>query len=73
MGDQIMQAYEISAKCSICDIPLAGREQFVGHMIHGHDMALERAEVMWKSVLAAAAAAIDNPQHTLSRCTKNSP
>lgn len=48
-----MQAYEISTKCSRCDILLAGREQFVGHMIHGHDTALEQAEAIWKSMCTA--------------------
>jgi hypothetical protein len=44
-----MQAYA-SVKCRVCDVPLAGREQFVGHMVHGHDMSVEKAESSWKSV-----------------------
>lgn len=49
-----MQEREISTKCSRCDIPLAGREQFVGHMIHAHDMSFEQVDAIWKSMLAAA-------------------
>ncbi|AIC16650.1 hypothetical protein [Nitrososphaera viennensis] len=40
----------LSAKCLRCDILLDGREQFVGHMIHGHEMSIVQAEAMWKSV-----------------------
>lgn len=45
-----MQAYAEPIKCRICDVPLAGREQFVGHMVHGHDMAVKEAESSWESV-----------------------
>ncbi|MEO9364120.1 MAG: hypothetical protein ABI348_09485 [Nitrososphaera sp.] len=40
----------LSTKCHYCDILLDGREQFMGHMIHGHDMPFEQAEAIWKSV-----------------------
>jgi hypothetical protein len=43
----------LSAKCLHCDILLEGREQFMGHMIHGHDMPFGKAEAMWKSVCSA--------------------
>lgn len=48
-----MQAYTESVKCRICEVPLAGREQFVGHMIHGHDMPFEAADAMWKRACAS--------------------
>jgi hypothetical protein len=51
-----MQAYAKSVKCKMCDVPLAGREQFVGHMIHGHDMSVEQAAAMWESIQAAKSA-----------------
>jgi hypothetical protein len=35
--------------CKCCDILLGGREQFVGHMIHSHEMPLGEAEMAWKS------------------------
>ncbi|AIF85189.1 hypothetical protein NTE_03157 [Candidatus Nitrososphaera evergladensis SR1] len=40
----------LSTKCRYCDILLEGREQFLGHMIHGHEMSVGQAETMWKSV-----------------------
>ena len=48
-----MQTYDISIKCGKCGILLAGREQFIGHMIHGHDMPFEKADMVWKSMKAA--------------------
>lgn len=50
------QACEVSTKCARCDILLAGCEQFVGHMIHGHDMAFEQADALWKSCPRAKSA-----------------
>jgi hypothetical protein len=38
-----------AARCSRCDIPLEGREQFVGHMIHSHEEPVAHAEAAWKS------------------------
>lgn len=46
----MMQAYEISTKCVRCDILLAGRDQFMGHIMHGHDVSFEQADAMWKSI-----------------------
>jgi len=46
----MMQTYQISTRCSRCDILLDGREQFVGHMIHSHDMLFEQASAVWKSM-----------------------
>jgi hypothetical protein len=45
-----MQACVITTRC---DILLEGREQFVGHMKHGHDASFEQADVVWKSMPAA--------------------
>ena len=39
-----------SVKCRFCDILLAGREQFIGHMIHSHEMEHERLEAVWDSL-----------------------
>lgn len=30
-------------RCMFCDIVLAGRIQFIGHMIHNHDLLYEQA------------------------------
>ncbi len=49
----MMQAFDLSTRCGRCDVVLSGREQFVGHMIHGHDMAFEQADAIWKSMCAA--------------------
>ncbi|HEX6560690.1 MAG TPA: hypothetical protein VF016_01560 [Nitrososphaera sp.] len=40
----------LSTKCNYCDILLEGREQFMGHMIHGHEMSVGQAEAMWESM-----------------------
>jgi hypothetical protein len=32
---------------------LIGREQFLGHMIHSHDVALDAAIIKWKTLSAA--------------------
>ncbi|WP_337862787.1 hypothetical protein [Nitrososphaera sp.] len=42
-------AVQLAARCYRCDILLEGRGQFVGHMIHGHDMTIEQAETSWNS------------------------
>jgi len=39
-----------SVKCRFCDILLVGREQFIGHMIHSHEMEYERLEAAWQSL-----------------------
>jgi hypothetical protein len=43
-----MQACVITTRC---DILLEGREQFLGHMIHGHDVSCEQADTVWTSML----------------------
>lgn len=43
-----MQVPQLSIKCERCDIVLAGRLQFVGHLIHSHDMPLDEAEAEWQ-------------------------
>lgn len=47
-----MQTWDISTRCNRCDVLLSGREQFMGHMMHGHDMAFEQADAVWKSLRA---------------------
>jgi hypothetical protein len=39
-----------SVKCRYCEILLVGREQFIGHMIHSHELELEKLELAWKSL-----------------------
>lgn len=41
--------YMPPARCSLCDILLKDREQFIGHMIHAHDTSLDKAGSMWRS------------------------
>lgn len=41
-----------SVKCRFCDIMLVGREQFIGHMIHSHEMEHEKLEAVWDSLNA---------------------
>lgn len=43
-----MQTPRFSIKCKRCDIVLAGRLQFVGHLIHSHDTPLDEAEAEWR-------------------------
>jgi hypothetical protein len=43
---------QYSIKCRFCDVLLVGREQFIGHMIHSHDMEHERLEAAWQSLSA---------------------
>ena len=52
VGDPLMQTWDISTRCSRCDVLLSGREQFMGHMMHGHDMGFEQADAVWKSLRA---------------------
>jgi uncharacterized C2H2 Zn-finger protein len=49
----VMLAFKILTRCSRCDVVLSGREQFVGHMIHGHDMEFTKADAIWKSMCAS--------------------
>lgn len=39
-----------SVKCRFCDIMLVGREQFIGHMIHSHEMRHEKLQAVWDSL-----------------------
>jgi hypothetical protein len=43
---------QLSVKCRYCDILLAGKDQFMGHMFHNHELDHERLEVAWKSIAA---------------------
>ncbi|MGI0020373.1 MAG: hypothetical protein ACREAY_07860 [Nitrososphaera sp.] len=45
-------------KCSQCDILLEGRGQFMGHMIHGHEMPIGETEEAWKSACAGMKCAL---------------
>jgi hypothetical protein len=40
----------ITTKCPLCGIVLDGGEQFVGHMIHNHEIPLEQAVQIWKKI-----------------------
>ncbi len=37
-------------KCSRCDIMLSGRAQFVGHMIHNHELRYEAVNSLWTNL-----------------------
>jgi hypothetical protein len=39
-----------SVKCKYCDILLVGREQFIGHMIHSHEIEYGRLDEIWQSL-----------------------
>ncbi|AIC16654.1 hypothetical protein NVIE_023930 [Nitrososphaera viennensis EN76] len=39
-----------SANCGFCDLVLVGREQFIGHMIHSHDLQCEQAGRLWRAL-----------------------
>jgi hypothetical protein len=41
--------YHYSVKCRYCEILLVEREPFIGHMIHSHELELEKLELTWKS------------------------
>lgn len=34
--------------CKLCKIPLTHQEQFIGHMIHSHEVKSEEAAYMWQ-------------------------
>ena len=40
----------ISIKCKFCDVLLVGREQFIGHMYHNHEMNYEHLQSAWQSL-----------------------
>ncbi|HVX03385.1 MAG TPA: hypothetical protein VHA09_09555 [Nitrososphaera sp.] len=40
----------LSTKCHSCGILLEGWQQFMGHMIHDHELSVGQAEAMWKSL-----------------------
>jgi hypothetical protein len=37
-----------AVRCTLCDVILEGRDQYIGHMIHGHDMPDAHAEESWR-------------------------
>ncbi len=39
-----------SVKCRFCDVLLEGREQFIGHMYHSHEMSYEHLKAAWQSL-----------------------
>ena len=41
---------QVIIKCRYCDILLAGREQFIGHMIHAHEMVYDTLETTWQLI-----------------------
>ena len=41
----------ISIKCRHCGILLEGNEQFIGHMVHNHEISIMQAETLWKSAV----------------------
>lgn len=41
---------QVIIKCRYCDILLAGREQFIGHMIHAHEIGYDALETTWQSI-----------------------
>lgn len=43
---------QYSVKCRFCDVLLVGREQFIGHMIHSHELEHEKLESVWQSISA---------------------
>lgn len=49
MADKVMLVETSPVKCLHCDILLDGRAQFVGHMIHSHEVSIAHAEVAWES------------------------
>ena len=38
---------ESRISCARCDVPLSGRNQFLGHMAISHEIAAEEAEAQW--------------------------
>ena len=40
----------ISVRCRFCDVLLVGREQFIGHMIHSHELGYAQTEGAWFSL-----------------------
>jgi len=43
----------ITLKCRHCDILLTGRDQYLGHMIHNHELDLEKLLDIWNLILSA--------------------
>jgi hypothetical protein len=52
---------QYSVKCRFCDVLLVGREQFIGHMFHNHEMEYDRLEQTWQSM--AAGLCLNNNGH----------
>jgi hypothetical protein len=36
--------------CKFCDMLLAGRDQFIGHLFHNHDLPYEELDIIWRSI-----------------------
>ena len=49
MVDKVILVKALSVKCPCCDVLLEGREQFIGHMVHGHEMPVREMEKAWNS------------------------
>jgi hypothetical protein len=37
-------------RCSHCDILLSGKDQFIGHMIHNHELQYEAIKSLWTNL-----------------------
>ncbi len=49
VADKVISMKIPPVKCPRCDVLLEGREQFIGHMIHGHEMPVEETVEAWDS------------------------
>jgi hypothetical protein len=43
-------------KCAYCGIVLVGRGQFMGHMIHSHELDYSQLEQLWSKMMTDMAA-----------------
>lgn len=37
-------------RCNYCDILLLGKDQFIGHMIHDHELRYEAVKSLWTNL-----------------------
>lgn len=44
-----------TVQCRRCDVLLVGREQFIGHMIHSHELPYEKLEENWSLLTSLSA------------------